>query len=140
MMMNRELNNVTFGTLGLDSTINFLKAPMCDCGGKQALCTEDIKQATGDMLSEQKFDVGGILVFKQDGDVLFTLKIGQTEKDIYFCTLDMSSNQLEECGQVLQKSLQCMEEELGVEKNALVLKHCGVMVEIEKDTFKIIEE
>ena len=123
MMMNRELNNVTFGTLGLDSTINFLKAPMCDCGGKQALCTEDIKQATGDMLSEQKFDVGGILVFKQDGDVLFTLKIGQTEKDIYFCTLDM-----------------CMEEELGVEKNALVLKHCGVMVEIEKDTFKIIEE
>lgn len=52
MMMNRELNNVTFGTLGLDSTINFLKAPMCDCGGKQVLCTEDIKQATGDMLSE----------------------------------------------------------------------------------------
>lgn len=47
---------------------------------------------------------------------------------------------VEECGQVLQKSLQCMEEELGVEKNALVLKHCGVMVEIEKDTFKIIEE
>ena len=102
--------------------------------------TEDIKQASGDMLMEQDFQVGGILVLRKNGDVLFTLKKGLTNNDILFCTLDIGSDPVEKCNQYLQESLQTMEKELGMEAGYLDLKHCGILVEIAKDTYKVIEE
>ena len=92
------------------------------------------------MLREQDFPVGGILVFRKNGDVLFTLKMGTEEDDILLCLLDLSKHSLHECDQVLQESLQTMEKELGMEAGYLDLKHCGILVEIAKDTYKVLEE
>ena len=92
------------------------------------------------MLWEQEFPVGSILVFRKNGDVLFTLKMGTEEDDILLCLLDLSKHSLHECGQVLQESLQTMEKELGMEAGYLDLKHCAVLVEIAENTYKIIEE
>ena len=47
---------------------------------------------------------------------------------------------MEKCNQYLQESLQTMEKELGMEAGYLDLKHCGILVEIAKDTYKVIEE
>ena len=136
-----NMENVTFAALGLDISTNFLEAPLCNgCGNKQVICTEDIQSASGQMLREQEFPVGGILVFRKNGDVLFTLKMGIEEDDILLCLLDLSKNSLHECGQVLQESLHDMEKELGMETGYLDLKHCGVMVEIAENTYKVIEE
>lgn len=142
LVKKNNMENVTFGTLGLDSNKNFLEAPLCDygCGQKQGFYTEDIKQTSGDMLMEQDFQVGGILVFRKSGDVLFTLKMGTEEDDILFCLLDMCKHSLHECGQVLQESLQTMEKELGMEAGYLDLKHCAILVEIAENTYKVIEE
>ena len=57
-----------------------------------------------------------------------------------FTPLDMGSDPVEKCSQVLQESLQTMEKELGMEAGNLDLKHCGILVEIAKDTYKVIEE
>lgn len=141
LVKRNNMENVTFAALGLDINTNFLEAPLCDgCGNKQVICTEDIQQASGQMLWEQEFPVGSILVFRKNGDVLFTLKMGTEEDDILLCLLDLSKHSLHECGQVLQKSLQTMEKELGMEAGNLDLKHCGVMLEIAENTYKIIEE
>ena len=134
-----NMENVTFEALGLDISTNFLEAPKAE-GKKYFMRTEDIKHASGDMLMEQDFSVGGILIFKKNGDVLFTLKKGLTNNDILFCTLDMESNPVEKCSQNLQESLQTMEKELGMEAGNLDLKHCGILVEIADNTYKIIEE
>ena len=133
------MENVTFAALGLDNSKNFLEAPKAE-GKKYFMRTEDIKQTSGDMLMEQDFSVGGILIFKKNSDVLFTLKKGLTNNDILFCTLDMGGDSVEKCGQVLQESLQTMEKELGMEAGYLDLKHCGILVEIAKDTYTVIEE
>ena len=53
---------------------------------------------------------------------------------------DLSKHSLHECDQVLQESLQTMEKELGMEAGYLDLKHCGILVEIAKDTYKVLEE
>ena len=141
LVKKNNMENVTFAALGLDNSTNFLEAPLCDeCGNKQVVCTEDIKSASGQMLREQDFPVGGILVFRMNGDVLFTLKMGTEDDDILLCLLDLSKHSLQECGQVLQESLQTMEKELGMETGYLDLKHCGILVEIAKDTYKVIEE
>lgn len=139
LVKKNNIENVTFGALGLDITKNFLEAPKAE-EKKYFMRTEDIKQTSGDMLMEQDFQVGGILVFRKNGDVLFSLKHGQEENDILFCSLDMSNDPLNKCGEVLQESLQTMEKELGMEAGYLDLKHCGIMVEIAKDTYKVIEE
>lgn len=139
LVKKNNMENVTFGALGLDITKNFLEALKAE-GKKFFMRTEDIKQTSGDILMEQDFQVGGILVFRKNGDVLFTLKHGQEENDILFCSLDMSNDPLNKCGQVLQESLQTMEKELGMEAGYLDLKHCGILVEIAKDTYKVIEE
>lgn len=142
LVKKNNMENVTFAALGLDINTNFLEAPLCDCGcgQKQGFYTEDIKQTSGDILMEQDFQVGGILVFRKNGDVLFTLKHGQEDDDILFCSLDMSNDPLNKCGQVLQESLQTMEKELGMETGYLDLKHCGILVEIAENTYKVIEE
>lgn len=139
LVKKNNMEIITFGALGLDITKNFLEAPKAE-GKKYFMRTEDIKQTSGDILMEQDFQVGGILVFRKNGDVLFTLKHGQEENDILFCSLDMSNDPLNKCGQVLQESLQTMEKELGMEAGYLDLKHCGILVEIAKDTYKVIEE
>lgn len=81
LVKRNNMENVTFEALGLDSTKNFLVAPKSE-GKKYFMRTEDIKQASGDMLMEQDFQVGGILVLRKNGDVLFTLKKGLTNNDI----------------------------------------------------------
>ena len=139
LVKRNNMENVTFGALGLDISTNFLEAPKAE-EKKYFMRTEDIKQSSGDMLMEQDFPIGGILIFKKNGDVLFTLKKGLTNNDILFCTLDMSNDSVEKCNQVLQESLQTMEKELGMETGYLDLKHCGILVEIANDTYKIIEE
>lgn len=139
LVKRNNMENVTFEALGLDSTKNFLVAPKSE-GKKYFMRTEDTKQASGDMLMEQDFQVGGILVLRKNGDVLFTLKKGLTNNDILFCTLDIGSDPVEKCNQYLQESLQTMEKELGMEAGYLDLKHCGILVEIAKDTYKVIEE
>ena len=76
LVKRNNMENVTFAALGLDINTNFLEAPLCDgCGNKQVIYTEDIQSASGQMLREQDFPVGGILVFRKNGDVLFTLKM-----------------------------------------------------------------
>ena len=141
LVKRNNMENVTFAALGLDINTNFLEAPLCDgCGNKQVIYTEDIQSASGQMLREQDFPVGGILVFRKNGDVLFTLKMGTEEDDILLCLLDLSKHSLHECDQVLQESLQTMEKELGMEAGYLDLKHCGILVEITKDTYKVLEE
>ena len=142
LVKKNNMENVTFSALGLDINTNFLEAPLCDCGcgQKQGFYTEDIKQTSGDILMEQDFPVGGILVFRMNGDVLFTLKMGTEDDDILLCLLDLSKHSLQECGQVLQESLQTMEKELGMEAGYLDLKHCGILVEIAENTYKVIEE
>lgn len=139
LVKKNNIENVTFGALGLDITKNFLEALKAE-EKKFFMRTEDIKQTSGDILMEQDFQVGGILVFRKNGDVLFTLKHGQEENDILFCSLDMSNDPLNKCGQVLQESLKTMEKELGMEAGYLDLKHCGILVEIANNTYKIIEE
>lgn len=139
LVKKNNMENVTFEALGLDISKNFLEALKAE-GKKYFMRTEDIKQASGDLLMEHDFPVGGILIFKKNGDVLFTLKKGLTKNDILFCTLDMGSDPVEKCSQVLQESLQTMEKELGMEAGYLDLKHCGILVEIAKDTYKVLEE
>lgn len=127
LVKKNRFENITFAELGLEEEFNFLEAPYCDCGcgKKMQLVIDDIQQFCGDMLFEDECDWCGLFVIRLNGTILVTLKTGCTEEDIHFAELEVPHGNYENIGDIFDE---------------LELDGYGVLVEVKKGEYKIIEE
>lgn len=127
LVKKNRFENITFAELGLDEEFNFLEAPYCDCGcgNKMLLVIDDIQQFCGDMLFEDECDWCGLFVIRLNGTVLVALKTGCTEEDINFMEMKVPHGNYKNIGDIFEE---------------MELDEYGLLVEVRKGEYKIIEE
>ena len=133
------MENITYKKMGLEKfgmklSNNFLKAPR----GEEFIHSEDIEETCRMLLFKPRFVTGGILVIKEDGTVLFIVKRGSKCMPSFEFPAEEDYNVLAKCEFSVDFLIHMV---LDKRPGSIVnMKHCGILVEIAKDTYKVIEE
>lgn len=132
LVKNRNLENLTYGDLGLDARFQYLEAPYLEDDSKMLFKVDDIEQYCWVNLSDPQFSHYSCMLFMRKNGTAVLAWNNKIKDDILCTTIKTNPDNYKEIGDIMH--------DIAVDTYGHYFAAIVILVEVKANTYKMIEK